>query len=93
MWLQAIWYVRVRPPWPLRLLAALFGTAVRARAALYRHGWLKARRLQCPIVVVGNLTVGGSGKTPMVVWLSEQLRAAGRRPGVILRGYGGSAAA
>jgi tetraacyldisaccharide 4'-kinase len=93
MWLQAIWFAPVRPPWPLRLLAALFGAAVRARAALYRHGWLHARPVQRPVVVVGNLTVGGSGKTPLVVWLSEQLCAAGRRPGVILRGYGGSAVA
>ncbi len=93
MCLQAIWYAKVRPPWPLRVLAALFGVAVRTRAAFYRHGWLSARRLGRPVIVVGNLTVGGSGKTPLVVWLSEQLRAAGRQPGVILRGYGGSAAA
>jgi tetraacyldisaccharide 4'-kinase len=93
MRLQAIWYAQTRPPWPLRLLGALFGAAVRARAALYRHGWRSVRHLDRPVVLVGNLTVGGSGKTPLVVWLAEQLRAAGRHPGVILRGYGGSAAA
>jgi tetraacyldisaccharide 4'-kinase len=93
LWLQGVWYAQGRPPWPLRFLAGLFGAAVRTRAALYRHGWLTARRLGRPVVVVGNLTVGGSGKTPLVVWLSEQLCSAGRRPGVILRGYGGSAAA
>jgi tetraacyldisaccharide 4'-kinase len=90
--LQAIWYSRAQPPWPLRFLAALFGAAVRARTAFYRKGWLATERLDCPVVVVGNLSVGGSGKTPLVVWLAEQLRAAGWRPGVILRGYGGRAA-
>jgi tetraacyldisaccharide 4'-kinase len=93
MRLQALWYGRVRPPWPLRMLAAIFGAAVRLRMALYRRGWLATQPLPCPVIVVGNLTVGGSGKTPLVVWLCEQLSAAGWRPGVILRGYGGSAAA
>ncbi len=90
--LQAIWYSRAPPPWPLRFLAALFGAAVRARTAFYRKGWLATEHLECPVVVVGNLGVGGSGKTPLVVWLTEQLRGAGWRPGVILRGYGGRAA-
>jgi tetraacyldisaccharide 4'-kinase len=93
MRLQALWYVPARPPWPLRVLAALYGVVVRVRAGLYRRGWLAASPLQRPVVVVGNLTVGGSGKTPLVVWLCEQLRAAGHQPGVILRGYRGSAAA
>jgi tetraacyldisaccharide 4'-kinase len=75
------------------MLSVLFGTAVRARGALYRRGWCRARVLDRPVIVVGNLTVGGSGKTPLVVWLAQQLRLAGRQPGVILRGYGGSAAA
>ena len=91
--LQTLWYAHARPPWPLRLLAAIFGAVVRVRTALYRRGWLAAQPLPRPVIVVGNLTVGGSGKTPLVVWLCEQLSAAGWRPGVILRGYGGSAAA
>jgi tetraacyldisaccharide 4'-kinase len=89
--LQALWYSAARPPWPLRLLAALFGAALRGRAVMQRMGWPAVVPLPRPVVVVGNLTVGGTGKTPLVAWLCGQLRAAGWRPGVILRGFGGSA--
>ncbi len=89
--LQRIWYRSGPPPLPLRLLARAFGLAVRARGALYRGGWLRSARLARPVVVVGNLVVGGSGKTPLVIWLVERLRAQGFCPGVVLRGYGGSA--
>lgn len=65
---------------------------VRARTAAYARGWLRVRRLPCPVIVVGNLTVGGSGKTPLVIWVAARLRAAGFTPGVILRGHGGTAA-
>jgi tetraacyldisaccharide 4'-kinase len=64
---------------------------VRARRAAYARGWLRARRLERPVLVVGNITVGGSGKTPLVIWLAAQLRAAGWTPGIVLRGYGGAA--
>ena len=89
--LQALWYRDARPPWSLRLLAALFGAALRVRGGLQRRGWPAVQRLPRPVVVVGNLTVGGTGKTPLVAWLCGQLRAAGWRPGVISRGFGGSA--
>lgn len=89
--LQAIWYRAARPPLPLRLLSRLFGLIVMVRRAAYASGLCRARRLPRPVVVVGNLTVGGSGKTPLVIWLAERLRAQGMRPGIILRGYGGSA--
>jgi len=89
---QAIWYGAARPAWPMRLLARLFALGVRARTAGYAWGWLRSCRLERPVIVVGNLTVGGSGKTPLVIWLVAQLRAAGLTPGVVLRGYGGSAA-
>jgi tetraacyldisaccharide 4'-kinase len=61
------------------------------RRAAYRHGLLPTTRLPVPVVVVGNITVGGSGKTPLVVHLACALREKGRRPGVITRGYRGSA--
>ena len=54
----------------------------------YRRGLFKSHRLARPVIVVGNLTVGGSGKTPLVIWLCEQLRRSGLAPGVVLRGYG-----
>jgi tetraacyldisaccharide 4'-kinase len=71
----------------LSALAAPYGLIVRMRAALYRLGWLPARRLPCRVVSVGNLTVGGTGKTPVVIALVEQLLARGLRVGVLSRGY------
>jgi tetraacyldisaccharide 4'-kinase len=91
--LQAIWYRHAPPPWPLRLLARLFGLMVRARRAGYARGLFHSQRLPRPVIVVGNVSVGGSGKTPLVIWLAQQLRERGLSPGVVLRGYGGSAAA
>ncbi|HEX4024565.1 MAG TPA: tetraacyldisaccharide 4'-kinase [Steroidobacteraceae bacterium] len=91
MRLQALWYGPRRPPAALRVAAALFAAAVRLRRAAYAHGLLASQRVQRPVIVVGNITVGGSGKTPLVIWLCEQLSALGARPGVVLRGYGGSA--
>jgi tetraacyldisaccharide 4'-kinase len=75
------------PQWLLHALAVPYGVAVRARAALYRLGWPASRRLPCRVVSVGNLTVGGTGKTPVVIALVEQLLARGRRVGVLSRGY------
>ena len=92
MRLQALWYGQRRPPATLRVAAALFAAAVRLRRAAYGHGLLVSHQLDRPVIVVGNITVGGSGKTPLVIWLCEQLRALGATPGVVLRGYGGSAA-
>jgi tetraacyldisaccharide 4'-kinase len=75
----------------LRPFSVLFGLLVRFRVALYRAGWLPVRRLSCPVIVVGNITVGGTGKTPLVLWLYRWLEEQGWRPGVITRGYGGKA--
>ncbi|WP_116364215.1 tetraacyldisaccharide 4'-kinase [Parahaliea mediterranea] len=74
--------------WPLEALFRL-GTAL--RRALYRHGLLQRYRAAVPVVVVGNITVGGTGKTPVVIALVEALQAAGLSPGVVSRGYGASA--
>lgn len=63
------------------------GAVTGLRNRLYDRGWLPAHRLQLPVVSVGNLTVGGTGKTPMVVWLARALRERGFRPGVLSRGY------
>jgi tetraacyldisaccharide 4'-kinase len=69
-------------------LTPLYGALVKARAAAYDHGLLKARRLPVPVVSVGNLTFGGTGKTPTVIALVRDLVRRGRRPAVLTRGYG-----
>jgi len=68
----------------------LFGIIVCLRQYLYRNGWLKSSRLQVPVIVVGNINIGGTGKTPLVIWLAEQMKLAGYKPGIISRGYGGN---
>jgi tetraacyldisaccharide 4'-kinase len=90
--LQSIWYRKTPPPMALRPLSWLFGLTVRLRRAAYERGWYRSVRLPRPVIVVGNLTVGGTGKTPLVIWLCARLRAEGLSPGIVLRGYGGSAA-
>lgn len=62
------------------------------RKLLYSKGLLPTRRVGAPVIVVGNLTVGGAGKTPLVIWLAQCLKARGHRPGALSRGYGGALA-
>jgi tetraacyldisaccharide 4'-kinase len=80
------------PLLPLLPLSWLFRSAVAARRFLYRHGILRGATLPVPVVVVGNVTVGGSGKTPLVLMLVEALKKAGKSPGIVSRGYGGARA-
>jgi tetraacyldisaccharide 4'-kinase len=74
------------------LLSLPYGGAVRARNRLFDLGVLKQEKVGCPVVSVGNLTVGGTGKTPMVILLAGMLRDRGMRPAVLSRGYGGKSA-
>jgi len=64
---------------------------VRIRRWAYRRGILKTYQAPVPVIIVGNLTVGGTGKTPAVIWLVNRLKQAGYHPGIISRGYGGQA--
>ncbi len=76
-----LWYERQRPPWPYQVLA-------RVHERLYGASWARpSARPPVPVVVVGNLTVGGSGKTPVVIALARHLMAAGRQPALLSRGY------
>lgn len=90
-WLQQQWY-RIGP-WHLLLipLSWLFGLLAAVRRWLYEIRLLPSSSLGVPIVVVGNISVGGTGKTPLVIWLAENLEQHGYRPGIISRGYGGNA--
>ncbi|HST10332.1 MAG TPA: tetraacyldisaccharide 4'-kinase [Terriglobales bacterium] len=72
----------------MSLLSTIYGSAVRTRNALYDRGIFRARRLQGPVISVGNLSVGGSGKTPFVILLGELLRTRGCEFDVLSRGYG-----
>jgi len=73
--------------WPF---SVLYGQIVRLRAALYARGIFRQRRLSRPVISVGNLTVGGTGKTPTVIWLAERFLAEGKRVGILSRGYKGT---
>lgn len=73
--------------WPV---SWLFGVLLALRRFAYRRGWLTSQRLPVPVIVIGNIFVGGTGKTPLTIWLLERLREAGLHPGVMSRGYGGT---
>jgi tetraacyldisaccharide 4'-kinase len=88
-WLQRVWYANAASGVVLQPLAWIFGGLVRVRRWLYAQGWIRSVGVARPVIVVGNLTVGGTGKTPLVLWLAARLRERGLRPGIILRGYRG----
>jgi len=90
-WLQQQWYGRSRWHILLMPLSYIFAALSHVRKYLYLSGWRKTYRLDVPVVIVGNINVGGSGKTPVVIWLAKQLQLAGYTPGIISRGYGGQA--
>lgn len=87
-WMQRGMAARVLLP-----LSWLFGALAALRRTAYRLQLTKAQRLPVPVIVVGNIFVGGTGKTPLTIWLVQALRDAGFHPGVISRGYGSSGAA
>ncbi len=90
-WLTDSWY-RIHPVRLVLLpLSMLYVLVITFRKLAYRFNLLKKHRLPVPVIVVGNLTVGGTGKTPVVIWLAKQLQQAGYTPGIISRGYGGHA--
>ena len=73
----------------LWLLSLAYGSVVLVRRALYDWGLLKPQDIGAKVVCIGNLTAGGTGKTPAVAWVVEILKKAGRKPAILTRGYGG----
>lgn len=90
--LNRIWYGETYSYVLLLPLSGLFALLVALRRYLYRQGILQSYRLPVPVVVIGNITVGGGGKTPVTLWLAEVLKGRGLKPAIISRGYGGKAA-
>ena len=88
-----------QPPWIARFslallqpLAWLYGATVRGRRSAYERGWFATHAAGRPVIVVGNITVGGTGKTPLVLWLAARLGARGLTVGIVSRGYGRTSA-
>lgn len=88
--LEAAWYGSARAPWWTGPLSWLYGGLTALRRGLYRIGVLRAARLSVPVIVIGNISVGGTGKTPLTIALADALRERGYTPGVVSRGYGGT---
>ncbi len=88
--IEAAWYARRNGIPVLQPLAFVFGGIVRLRHWLWSSGLLQATRIGVPVVVIGNVSVGGTGKTPLTQWLVRALLARGAHPGVLMRGHGGS---
>ncbi|RYD16570.1 MAG: tetraacyldisaccharide 4'-kinase [Lysobacteraceae bacterium] len=88
--IERIWYGGAPVPTLLSALVPVYRGLRALHLAPWRRSWRRPRALGVPVIVVGNLTAGGSGKTPLVIALVEALRQRGRRPGVVSRGHGGS---
>ncbi|MDH3363567.1 MAG: tetraacyldisaccharide 4'-kinase [Gammaproteobacteria bacterium] len=89
-WIHRVWYEGARFGWLLLPLSGVYWAVSVSRRFLYHSGLLKVYRVPVPVIVVGNITAGGTGKTPAAVWLARELRARGFSPGIVSRGYGGT---
>ncbi len=89
-WIHRVWYEG--SAWYVLLLplSGVYWLLITLRRFMYRMGVFKSHRLPVPVVVVGNITAGGTGKTPTTIWLVNELRKRGFSPGIVSRGYGGS---
>ena len=91
LWLQSQWQKRGIYAWLMFPLSLVYCLLMALRREAYESGLLKTHRIARPVIVVGNISVGGTGKTPLVIWIAEHLARNGLRPAVISRGYGGRA--
>lgn len=87
--LNRIWYGNSPLRWGLWPVSAVYLALARLRRTAYRRGWRPAVETAVPVIVVGNVSVGGTGKTPFVIWLAAQLMQRGRKVGIVTRGYRG----
>jgi len=88
-WVQKIWYGGSRLRWLLLPFTWIYAAIIKVRRFLYSSGVFRSQRVSAPVVIIGNITVGGTGKTPLTIWLAQQLAARGYKPGIISRGYRG----
>ena len=88
-WLEKHWARYTPVSALLSPVSWFFQAASGLRRAGYRAGLLPSSRLAVPVIIVGNITAGGTGKTPLVLWLASFLKSRGRSPGIVCRGYGG----
>ncbi len=89
-WIHRVWYEGARFGWLLLPLGGVYWLVSGCRRLLYGAGLLPTRRAGAPVIIVGNITAGGTGKTPVVIWLVRELQRHGFRPGIVSRGYGGT---
>ena len=89
-WVYSVWYGNSPFRWLLLPLSGLFWLLVTGRRLLFTSRLRKSEAVAAPVVVVGNITAGGTGKTPVTSWLARALRERGYVPGVVSRGYGGA---
>ena len=90
-WLQSVWYQKKAGGHWLLPVSWIFQQVSRLRRCCYKIGLFNVERLPVPIIIIGNISVGGTGKTPLIIWLAGFLQKAGFKPGIISRGYGGQA--
>lgn len=90
-WLLTSWYQPHPIRWLLWPVSAVYCLVIWCRKQAYLLGLFKQTKIAVPVIVIGNISVGGTGKTPCVIWLAKQLQQAGFRPGIISRGYRGQA--
>jgi tetraacyldisaccharide 4'-kinase len=91
MWLERHWQHRTPLSYALYPLSLVFRVLAAIRRSAYALGILRSHRVGVPVLIVGNITVGGTGKTPLVLWLAAFLQRHGMHPGIVSRGYGGGA--
>ena len=91
-WIHRVWYEGAGSYRLLLPLSGLFWLLIALRRVLYQFGILGTYESPVPVIIVGNITAGGTGKTPVTIWLVRELQARGFSPGIVSRGYGGSKA-